>query len=43
MYRLRNIFSSTEKVTYYNCSFQKQDCFIKSQETHKFTVLQNDM
>ena len=36
---MRNIFSSIVMVTNYNCVFQKQYCFIKSQETHKYTLL----
>ena len=34
---------SIEMVTFYNCTFQKQYCFIKSQETNKHTLLQNGM
>ena len=41
MYRLRNIFSSIEMVTNYNYVFENQYCFMKSQETHKFTLLKN--
>ena len=41
MYRLRNIFSSIEMVTNYNYVFENQYCFMKSQETHKYTLLKN--